>query len=66
MKALKIVSHLSETELKNMMNRQTSIRNFKDWQILYSVQVNTGKKASEIAKILGITKNKIYKTIQKY
>ncbi|MDR2652943.1 MAG: winged helix-turn-helix domain-containing protein, partial [Prevotellaceae bacterium] len=39
---------------------------FKDWQILYSVQVNTGKKASEIAKILGITKNKIYKTIQKY
>jgi transposase len=66
MKVLTIASHLSETELKNIVNSQKSIRDFKDWQIIYSVQINSGKKASEIANILGVTANKVYKTVQKY
>ena len=48
------------------MNSQKTIRDFKDWQILYLVQINPGKKASEIANILCVTVNKIYKTVEKY
>lgn len=66
MRTLKIEPHLSETELRNVMNSQKTIRDFRDWQILYSVQTNPGKQASEISDILCITINKIYKTVEKY
>ena len=66
MRTLKIEPHLSETELKKAMNTQRTVRDFKDWQILYSVQINPGKQASEIADILCVTVNKIYKTVEKY
>ena len=36
------------------------------WQIIYSVLVNPGKKAVDIANILCVTENKIYKTVEKY
>ena len=39
---------------------------FKDWQIIYSVHSNPGKKAFEIASILCVTENKVYKTVQKF
>jgi transposase len=66
MRTLKIAPHLSELDIRNAMNSQKTVRDFKDWQILYSVQTNTGKQASEIAAILGVTINKIYKTVEKY
>jgi transposase len=66
MRLLKIEPYLSELELKNIMNSQKSIRDFKDWQIIYSVLVNSGKKALDIANILCVTENKIYKTVEKY
>ena len=48
------------------MNSQKKVDFFKDYQIIYSVQTNVGKKAEEIADILGVTKNKVYKTVEKY
>jgi transposase len=66
MRLLKIKPYLSETELKKRMNSQKTIRDYKDWQIIYSVQINSGKKASEIADIICTTENKIYKTVQRY
>jgi transposase len=45
---------------------QKSIRDFKDWQIIYSVLTNSGKKAAEIADILCVTEDKIYTTVRKY
>ena len=66
---------MSETELEKALCSQQSIGDFKDWQItayfvhstsIYSVYSNPGKKAFEIASILCVTENKIYKTVQKY
>jgi transposase len=75
MRVLKIEPHLSEAELKKVMNSQKSILDFKDWQItayfvhstsIHSVQANPGKKASEIADILCVKPENIYKKVQKY
>jgi transposase len=66
MRVLKVKSHLSATDIKKAMNSQQSSRDFKDWQIICSVQSNPGKKALEIAEILCVTENKVYKTVQKY
>lgn len=66
MPLLKTKPYYSDQELKEILEAQTQIRAFKDWQIIYSVQVNYGKTAEEIAKILGVKKSKIYNIIQNY
>ena len=66
MRILQVKPYLTDNELKEKMNNQKSLNLFKDYQIIYSVQTNFGKKADEIAKILGVTKNKIFKTVEKY
>ena len=48
------------------MYSQTEIRAFRDWQIIYSVQTNSEKKAEEIAGILGVKKSKVLRVIQLY
>ena len=66
MKILKTFPHLTDSSVKTMMNTQTDIRAFKDWQIIYSVQTNFGKQAEEIACILGVKKSKVYNVVQLY
>lgn len=66
MKLLKTHPHFTDSELKSIMKSQNKIRAFQDWQIIYSVQVNHGKKAQELADILGVSKHKIYNVIQQY
>ena len=66
MKILKTFPHLTDESVKTMMNSQTDIRAFKDWQIIYSVQTNFGKQAEEISCILGVKKSKVYNVVQLY
>jgi transposase len=66
MRVLKIEPHLSEAEIQKIMNSQKSIYDFKDWQIIQSVQANPGKKASEIAEILCVKPSKIYTKVRTY
>ena len=66
MRILKILPHLTNEELRNKMNSQKSIHDFKDWQIICSVQDNPGKKAADIGAILGVKPENIYKKVQKY
>ena len=66
MRILRTQPYLTDDELKNVMNHQKTVGSFRDYQIVYSVQTNIGKKADEIAKMLGATKNKVFKTIEKY
>jgi transposase len=66
MRILKLAPHLSTEELKTVMNSQQSVRDFKDYQILYLVDIHKGKKAEEISSMLGITTNKVFKTVEKY
>ncbi len=66
MKLLKTAPHLTDQELKEVLNEQKSIRAFRDWQIIYSVQTNYGKKADDISVILGVSKSMIYRIVQGY
>jgi len=66
MRVLKLVPHLSTEELKKAMNSQRTVRDFKDFQILYLVSIHQGSKAIDIANMLGITVNKVFKTVEKY
>ena len=66
MKKLQTIPHYSDEELRTILNSQTEIRAFRDWQIIYSVQTNPGKKSEEIASILGIKKSKVLQVIQLY
>jgi len=66
MRILKTKPYLTDKELSIMMNSQKRVDYFRDYQIIHSVQVNSGKKAEDIAIILGVSKNKVYKTVQKY
>jgi hypothetical protein len=66
MRVLKLSPHMSTQELKSSMNSQKTVRYFKDYQILYLVDVHIGKKAEEIASMLCITTNKVFKTVEKY
>lgn len=66
MRKLKMESHYSDAELKEILNNQTTVRIFQDWQIIYLVQTNKDKTAEEIAIILGINKSKVYRIIQEY
>jgi len=66
MKILKAYLHFTNAELEKIMNSQTKARAFQDWQIIYSVQTNYGKTAEEFAKILGVSKQKIFHVIQQY
>jgi transposase len=66
MRILQVKPLLTDKELQNIMNKQKDISSFRDYQIIYSVQTNFGKTAKEIAKGLGISTNKVYKTVEKY
>ena len=66
MRLLTIKFYLTDNELKRGMNSQKRADDFRDYQIIYSIRTNIGIKAEDISGILGITKNKIYKTVEKY
>ena len=58
--------YLTDSELKQRWLSQKNPRLYQDWQIIYSVQKNPGKKADEFASMLGISKSKIYSVIEAY
>ena len=66
MKILQTIAHLSDESVKKIMDSQTEIRAFTDWQIIYSVQTNRGKRSEEFARILGVSKSRILRVIQQY
>ena len=66
MKILQTVAHFSDEAVKEIMNSQTEIRAFTDWQIIYSVQTNRGKRSEEFASIRedGGFKNTTFNTLK--
>ena len=66
MRKLKLFPHMPTEELKAVMNSQKSVKDFKDYQILYLVDLHKNKTAQDISSMLGITSNKVYKTVEKY
>lgn len=66
MRKLKLEPHLSTEELKALMNAQTHVRHFKDYQILYLAAIHEGCTSHAIASMLGITHYKVLDTVSKY
>ena len=66
MRQLKTAPHLTDKEIKEKLKSQKNTRAFLDWQIILAVQTNPGISADKLAKILNVSKNKIYHTIQNY
>ncbi|KAA6304828.1 hypothetical protein EZS27_043521, partial [termite gut metagenome] len=57
---------MSHTELLQHLSKQKDLRSFRDWQIITAIQTNNGKKAKEIASVLGVSISKVYHVIQQY
>jgi transposase len=66
MKRLVIVPHFSDESLKEIMNTQSDVRSFKDWQIIYFLQTNPRKQIKEIAQMLCVSRSKILRSVQLY
>ena len=48
MRVLQVKPYLTDNELKTLINKQTELTAFRDYQIIYSVQTGFGKKADEM------------------
>jgi len=66
MLVLKLKPHLTKDEIKQKLNSQKEVRSYKQWQMLYSVALNEGKKSEEIASILGISKEILQRTVKQF
>jgi len=59
MKRIPVAPHFSDESLEIIMNSQTNVRSFKDWQIVYFLQTNPNKKLKEIAQMLCVSTFKL-------
>ena len=66
MATLKLAFHLSQNELKKLLDKETEVRFYKYWQILNAVANNAGIKAGTIASILGTSPGIVRRTVQLY
>lgn len=63
---LKLRDHLTKEELKKKLVNQVNVRSFRQWQILYAVACNEGRKSEAIAVVLGITNEILQRTVKQY
>ena len=66
MRTLQLKPHLDKASLLKKMHAQKDVRLFQYWQILFCIQGNPGKKASEYADLLGVDVSKIYRIAELY
>jgi transposase len=66
MRTLKLVNHLSDTQLKQKLSESSAKPEFTRWQILYLVQVGRIVSADTIAPLINLSKPSIYKIIEGY
>ena len=66
MKILKIKSSLSEKALRKIIKYQSDSRSLKGWLIIYNVQLYQGKKAEDIAQMLGVCRSMVYRVVNLY
>lgn len=66
MRTLKLVSHLSDVELKKQLSVATGSPVFSRWQILYLVQVGKITSAATIAPLVNLSIQSVYKIVEGY
>ena len=66
MRQIKLATHLTKEELYQKMRTQSGSREFKQWQILYSVASNVGMKSATLAQVLGTTQSILLRVVKHY
>lgn len=66
MRTLKLVSHLSDNDLKKQLSIATGKPEFNRWQILYLVQVGRISSAATISPLVNLSTQSIYKIVEGY
>jgi transposase len=66
MRTLKLVSHLSDVQLKAKLSAMAGSAEFTRWQILYLIQVAGIHSADTIAPLVNLSKASIYKIVEGY
>lgn len=66
MRKLKLVPHLSDSELKQKLKQTAGKPEFSRWQILYMIQVAGIQSADTIAPLVNLSKPSVYKIVQGY
>ena len=66
MKILKVKFSLSEKALRKIIKYQSDSRALKGWLIIYNVQLYHGKKAEDIAQMLGVCRSMVYRVVNLY
>ena len=57
---------MTEEEIMERMRQEKSIEQFKIWQCIHIVKMHPGIPAEEVARILGVSKYKVYRHIEEY
>lgn len=66
MRTLKVLDFYSTNELRKKITSSERPNDVIDWTIILSVQINHGILATEIAKVLCVSVQKVYKVIEDY
>lgn len=66
MRILKVIEYHTLTELHDKITSFKGYNDVIDWKIIQCVKNNPGMEASEIANVLCISQQKVYKVIQEY
>ncbi|MBI1766916.1 MAG: winged helix-turn-helix domain-containing protein [Bacteroidetes bacterium] len=66
MRTLELVSHLTDTQLKEQLAAASNKPEFSRWQILYMVQVAGIHSAAVISPLVNLSRSSIYKIVEQY
>jgi len=66
MRVLKLSNLLTNEDIRHNLDIQKNIKDYKNWQIICALAFNPHKDAEEIASMLCIKRNLVYRVVAKY
>lgn len=66
MRSLQLVSHLTDSEIKEKLSKNRKDLTYSRWQIIYLIQVGKMSSAEVLAPIVNLSVHSIYKIVEKY
>ena len=66
MRSLQVVSHLTDSEVKERLSKNREDLSYSRWQIIYLIQVGNMRAAELLAPIVNLSVHSIYKIVEKY
>lgn len=66
MRSLQLVSHMTDSEIKEKLSKNREDLTYSRWQIIYLIQVGKMSSAEVLAPIVNLSVHSIYKIVEKY